>query len=66
MSSAENNSLRTVAIHGRELADAELSEIRDSLRGLRYGVVEIVVQDGVIVQINRTEKRRLSQHMTRR
>jgi len=33
--------------------------ITDSLRGLRFGVVSIIVQDGVIVQIDRTEKRRL-------
>ena len=52
--------------HGtRELADADLTEVRDALRGLRYGVVEIIVQDGVIVQLNRTEKRRLAQHRSR-
>ena len=28
--------------------DAEMQQIRDALRGLRYGVVNIVVQDGVI------------------
>jgi len=33
--------------------------IADALRGLRFGVVSIIVQDGVIVQIDRTEKRRL-------
>lgn len=49
----------------RELADAELSEVRDSLRGLRFGAVEIIVQDGVIVQINRTEKRRLAAQASR-
>lgn len=35
-------------------------QIRESLRGLRYGSVLIIVQDGVIVQIDRTEKRRLT------
>lgn len=39
--------------------EVEMEEIRDALRGLRYGVVNIVVQDGVIVQIDRTEKRRI-------
>ena len=53
---------RRPAAAARELADAELSEVRDSLRGLRFGAVEIIVQDGVIVQINRTEKRRLAAH----
>ncbi len=38
---------------------AALGEIRDALRGLRYGSLTIQVQDGVVVQIDRTEKRRL-------
>jgi hypothetical protein len=33
--------------------------IRDALRGLRFGTVAVIVQDGVIVQIERTEKLRL-------
>ncbi len=36
-----------------------LMQIRESLGGLRFGSVHITVQDGVIVQIDRTEKRRL-------
>lgn len=39
--------------------DEELREIAASLRGLRFGAVNIVVQDGVIVQIDRTDKKRL-------
>jgi hypothetical protein len=39
--------------------DQELQQIRDALRGLRFGSVNVVVQDGVVVQIDRTEKRRL-------
>lgn len=39
--------------------DEELREISASLQGLRYGSVNIVVQDGVIIQIDRVEKRRL-------
>ncbi len=42
-----------------DLSDAELAEIRNALRELRFGSVHIVVQDGVIVQIERTEKHRL-------
>jgi hypothetical protein len=37
-----------------------LNQIRDALRGLRFGNVVVLVQDGVVVQIERTEKRRLS------
>ena len=40
----------------RQITDEELKQIKESLRGLRYGAVQITVQDGVIVQIDRTEK----------
>ena len=40
-------------------ADTALSRIGDALRGLRYGSVLAIVQDGVVVQIERTEKTRL-------
>ncbi len=39
--------------------EAELQQIREALRGLRFGAVNIIVQDGVVIQIDRTEKRRL-------
>ena len=39
--------------------DAALARIGDALRGLRYGSVLAIVQDGVVVQIERTEKTRL-------
>jgi hypothetical protein len=39
--------------------DEALAQIRESLRGLRFGSVNIIVQDGVVIQIDRTEKRRL-------
>lgn len=39
--------------------ELEMVQVRESLRGLRFGTVNIIVQDGVIVQIDRTEKRRL-------
>jgi hypothetical protein len=39
--------------------EVAIEQIRDALRGLRFGNVSIVVQDGVVVQIERTEKRRL-------
>lgn len=38
--------------------DLTLRRIGDALRGLRYGSVLVVVQDGVMVQIERTEKTR--------
>lgn len=36
-----------------------LDQIRESLRGLKFGSVNIIVQDGVVIQIDRTEKKRL-------
>ena len=36
-----------------------LDRIRDALVDLRYGQVTIIVQDGVIVQVEKTEKLRL-------
>jgi hypothetical protein len=39
--------------------DAALSRIGSALKGLRYGSVLAIVQDGVVVQIERTEKTRL-------
>ncbi|MFM1996004.1 MAG: putative small protein [Planctomycetota bacterium] len=38
---------------------AAITKISDALRGLRYGSVLAIVQDGVVVQIERTEKTRL-------
>ena len=39
--------------------DQDLQHIREALRGLRYGTVNIIIQDGVVVQIDRTEKKRV-------
>ena len=57
MSQVESN--ETPAVISESSRDAELAQIRDALRGLKYGSVNIIVQDGVIVQIDRLEKRRL-------
>lgn len=37
-----------------------LERIGEALQGLRYGSVLAIVQDGVVVQIERTEKTRFS------
>lgn len=36
-----------------------LEHVRQALRSLRYGQVVVTVQDGVVVQVDRTEKTRL-------
>ena len=38
---------------------SSLEQIGDALRGLKFGSVNVIVQDGVVVQIDRTEKVRL-------
>jgi hypothetical protein len=40
--------------------DQALSSIRQALVGLRFGMVSVIVQDGVVVQIERTERNRLT------
>ncbi len=39
--------------------EQEWQQIREALRGIRFGAVQVIIQDGVVVQIDRTEKRRL-------
>ena len=36
-----------------------LKHIRAAIRGVRYGTVTIFVQDGMVIQVDRTEKVRL-------
>jgi hypothetical protein len=59
---AQKRSLMAVDDPKRPQADEgehELDKIRLAVRAIRYGEVRIVIQDGVIVQIDRVEKERL-------
>jgi hypothetical protein len=38
-----------------------LRQIEEALRGLRFGQVIVTVQDGVVLQVERTERRRFQQ-----
>lgn len=40
--------------------DLALTKVRAALDGLRYGSVTVVVQDGTVVQVERTEKVRVT------
>ena len=40
-----------------------LARIREALRGMEYGRLTVVVQDGVIVQLERTDKVRLPERL---
>ncbi|WP_165251016.1 YezD family protein [Paludisphaera soli] len=35
-----------------------LDQVREAVRGIRFGEVRVVIQDGLIVQIDRLEKQR--------
>ena len=37
----------------------EMAAIEHALRGLRFGSVNLIVQDGILIQIDRLEKNRL-------
>ena len=53
--------------HGqRDESQDAYDRIVAALRGLRYGSVTAVVQDGVVVQVDRTEKVRLERSTRRR
>lgn len=39
--------------------DEAMERIQNFLRRLRFGAINVVIQDGVVVQIDRTEKNRL-------
>ena len=39
--------------------DVELDQVRKAVRGIRFGEVRLIIQDGLIVQIERVEKQRL-------
>ena len=39
--------------------DQDMERLRSAVQGIRYGEVRVVIQDGVIVQIERVERQRL-------
>ncbi len=41
------------------LADPVLTALSEALRGIRYGTVTVVIQDGRVIQIERMERKRL-------
>lgn len=43
-----------------EITDAQLEQIRAQAKNLRYGSLTLIFQDGVLVQIDRSEKIRIN------
>jgi hypothetical protein len=59
MSTTAKPAGRSLARSSEPPAD-DVDRIVGALRGLRYGAVTVIVQDGVIVQVERTEKLRVT------
>ena len=51
---------------GLPISPALLQELRRALRSIRYGTIELVIHDGRVVQLERTEKIRLDHGLTER
>lgn len=58
MSNQSNENVSPPSSLEQEL-QSSLEQIRSALRGLKFGSVNVIVQDGIVVQIDRTEKVRL-------
>ncbi len=56
------SSLLSSAASAPALLPDWLAIVRSKVEGLRFGVVQIVVHDGKVTQIERTEKTRLAQN----
>jgi hypothetical protein len=48
----------------REIGSA-LQQVEHALRGLQFGTVTVIVQDGIPIQVERTEKKRLKRRERR-
>ena len=42
-----------------ELSSDNIKKLNDLMKGMKFGTVTIIVQDGKIIQIDKTEKHRL-------
>lgn len=63
---ASGGEVRMDSREQRDEGQEAYDRIVAALRGLRYGSVTAVVQDGVVVQVDRTEKVRLERSTRRR
>ena len=59
MSEPQTNGVERSENLDKRQVDHALPQIQESLRGLRFGSVLVIVQDGIVVQIERTEKKRI-------
>ena len=59
MASDRPNSLPRLPRPQSEGAAGTMERLREALRGLQHGEVTVVVQDGVVVQLRRTDRVRM-------
>jgi hypothetical protein len=48
----------------QEREEPTWNAVREALRGMQYGTVTLIVQDGLVIQVDRTEKKRLRRGRT--
>jgi len=48
---------KTVPQDPRE--ELAIEQVRKALKGLRYGTVTLIVQDGIVIQVDRTSRTRI-------
>ena len=56
----EDQSRRSAAPVGKPPHEVPLEEIQQAVKSVRFGVVQLIIQDGRVVQIDKTEKIRLA------
>lgn len=47
------------SVPNNQREELAVSQVRKALKGLRYGTITLVVQDGIVIQIDRTSKTRV-------
>ena len=48
------------AAHSDRWMESTLKVVKESLQGLRFGQVLLIVHEGAVVQVERTERKRIS------
>jgi hypothetical protein len=51
---------KTGPLAGGTAQSVPLEDIRKAVESVRYGVVQLIIQDGRVIQIDKTEKIRLA------
>ncbi len=59
MSNASSSGANPADSRRDALFEDAIDQIRQALRGLRFGEVSVIVQDGVVIQLERRERKRL-------